>query len=271
MEDGLSELFAKPDLPAGCNEFIEFGMEEVVIQIEKRCQELKATVINEFSNLARNYIKEMIQSAQLRGYSEVIKYVDWIIIDRMMERLQNADFSAAEVENIKSMVTEIKSTNRAPGGKPKKEAYTALFLSKLLELEQAVAPLDQRIRSFVETANYYLNSKKLAFNSKDSSITLLLSESNDPLDFSQLSSGEKQIVSTFSHLILHPSECKIVLIDEPELSLSVVWQERLLSDILKYSNCLIAATHSPFIIKRPEVKKYAIDLYPVIMEQAITK
>lgn len=43
----------------------------------------------------------------------------------------------------------------------------------------------------------------------------------------------------------------IVLLDEPELSLSVSWQKSLISDILSTSNCryVAIATHSPFIIE----------------------
>ena len=41
----------------------------------------------------------------------------------------------------------------------------------------------------------------------------------------------------------------IVLIDEPELSLSVKWQKTFLEDVRKGAFCkgLIAVTHSPFI------------------------
>jgi predicted ATP-dependent endonuclease of OLD family len=41
----------------------------------------------------------------------------------------------------------------------------------------------------------------------------------------------------------------MLIIDEPELSLSIEWQEMILPDILKSGKCksLIAATHSPFI------------------------
>ena len=42
-----------------------------------------------------------------------------------------------------------------------------------------------------------------------------------------------------------------IIIDEPELSLSVPWQERFLNDILNLGKCsgLLAVTHSPFIFQ----------------------
>jgi ABC-type transport system involved in cytochrome c biogenesis ATPase subunit len=69
------------------------------------------------------------------------------------------------------------------------------------------------------------------------------------IGLSDLSSGEKQIVSLFSHLYLSGRDRYFVLIDEPELSLSVPWQKRFLVDIKKGTFCagLVATTHSPFI------------------------
>src|SRR5208337_1482539 len=51
------------------------------------------------------------------------------------------------------------------------------------------------------------------------------------------------------HLYLSGRDRFFVLIDEPELSLSVPWQRRFLLDIRKASFCagLVAATHLPFI------------------------
>src|SRR5690606_35357785 len=79
-----------------------------------------------------------------------------------------------------------------------------------------------------------------------------------PIEFSDLSSGEKQIVSLFSHIYLSDLEKYIVIIDEPELSLSVSWQKRFLADIARIDKCkgLISVTHSPFIFEN-ELEKYA--------------
>ena len=48
----------------------------------------------------------------------------------------------------------------------------------------------------------------------------------------------------------------ILLLDEPELSLSLVWQETLVPDLISCgSNKLIVATHSPFILNNPYIKE----------------
>ena len=69
------------------------------------------------------------------------------------------------------------------------------------------------------------------------------------LQINQLSSGEKQIVALFSYVYLLATKPCMVIIDEPEISLSVPWQEKILEDVAHSDYCgiLVAATQSPFI------------------------
>ena len=71
------------------------------------------------------------------------------------------------------------------------------------------------------------------------------------IELTQLSSGEKQIVSLFSKMYLESEGKNIIIIDEPELSLSLKWQQMLLPDVMRSGNCglLITVTHSPFIFE----------------------
>ena len=86
------------------------------------------------------------------------------------------------------------------------------------------------------------------------------------IKISKLSSGEKQIISTFSKIYLEDNPKLIILFDEPELSLSIDWQESFIYDIVNSENCIfsISVTHSPFIFvnlmdKTTELKKYLIE------------
>jgi predicted ATPase len=74
-------------------------------------------------------------------------------------------------------------------------------------------------------------------------------EGSFEISLESLSSGEKQIVGLFSKLILEDVDDLFVIIDEPEISLSMDWQAMLLPDVTKTCNfgSLIAATHSPFV------------------------
>ena len=78
---------------------------------------------------------------------------------------------------------------------------------------------------------------------------------------SQLSSGEKQIVSIFSQVYLNVDSRFIILLDEPELSLSIFWQENLLPDLIGSTKVdfLMAVTHSPFIFGQ-KLKQYTVGI-----------
>ena len=111
---------------------------------------------------------------------------------------------------------------------------------------------DDRIKCFVNTCNKYLNDKYLYYNPSNLTLDVLVEGVSDNIiKLTQLSSGEKQIVSLFSKLYLESEEESIVVIDEPELSLSINWQQMLLPDVIRSQNCklLLTVTHSPFIFE----------------------
>ncbi|PRZ23440.1 AAA family ATPase [Flavobacterium granuli] len=104
------------------------------------------------------------------------------------------------------------------------------------------------LERFIILINKYLNdTKKIIFD--DSSCEFYLYDNIKDVNYSleHLSSGEKQLISIFSHLFFDEKP-PFIIIDEPEISLSISWQEMILKDII--SNCMgmIVATHSPFIV-----------------------
>lgn len=118
---------------------------------------------------------------------------------------------------------------------------------------------------YISTCNRYLtNRKTLELSKNGRSIVVKTQNSTIPLSLNSLSAGEKQIVSVFSYLLTNPEET-IVIVDEPELSLSMVWQEMYLEDILNLNvGGLIVATHSPFIVT-PKLKEltHSIDEFRI--------
>jgi predicted ATPase len=68
----------------------------------------------------------------------------------------------------------------------------------------------------------------------------------------KLSTGEKTLLSKILYIYFKDYKDKIILIDEPELSLHPSWQNKILSvyeKLAKQNNCqIIIATHSPHII-----------------------
>lgn len=72
----------------------------------------------------------------------------------------------------------------------------------------------------------------------------------------KLSSGESKILA-LTYFILN-SHSSILMLDEPELSTSIIWQERMLPIILDYGNfrSVIVATHSPYVVRDDSLKDY---------------
>ncbi len=92
-------------------------------------------------------------------------------------------------------------------------------------------------------------------------------KNNNKIELNKLSSGEKQIVSILAQVFLNFNDNFIILFDEPELSLSIEWQEMLLPDIVDSGKCslLFAVTHSPFIFDN-KLDSYATGIEMFIEE-----
>lgn len=69
------------------------------------------------------------------------------------------------------------------------------------------------------------------------------------IQLEQLSSGEKQMLLILTTVFLQEEKPNILLMDEPEISLHITWQDRLIETIRELNpNCqLIITTHSPNI------------------------
>ena len=86
----------------------------------------------------------------------------------------------------------------------------------------------------------------------DESGELKIESSSIGLESTLLSSGEKQILILLTEALLRVDEPVVYIADEPELSLHILWQEKLLRSLVELSGQIqiIVATHSPDIVGR---------------------
>lgn len=82
-------------------------------------------------------------------------------------------------------------------------------------------------------------------------------KTNEVIPIELLSSGEKKILAIFSAVLLGEQD-GILLIDEPELSLSIPWQERLVEDISSFGGKIIIATQSNHIARDKHSKNIVL-------------
>lgn len=106
---------------------------------------------------------------------------------------------------------------------------------------------------YIESVNDFLQGKVMELRPTDrrsprENALRIRFQDGQEAPIKSLSSGERQIV-TLLYAATHMSDQKVVLIDEPELSLHVDWQRELLPRMQKQlgSRQIIACTHSPII------------------------
>ena len=97
-----------------------------------------------------------------------------------------------------------------------------------------------------------VNSRRGFYFVRDIEEVELISNKEKVLSLSKLSSGEQHQVILLYQLIFNTEPDTLVLIDEPEISLHVVWQRQFMENLVEVSKInnikSIIATHSPQII-----------------------
>lgn len=117
---------------------------------------------------------------------------------------------------------------------------------------------DERLLKLNNLFKKYFKNKEII--ATPFGISISTKDLNNDICFEELSSGERKIIILFTIAVF--SDDLIILLDEPETSLSVVWQEQLIPDILDntYFKRLIVATQSPYVIESETLDEYIIPL-----------
>lgn len=229
---------------------IQFGMDDVEDAIKNILNELKNLAVAGFQNFTKKLFTQLFTDVlpqPLIKYTEEDVHNIKIIIERLNLSVSQEQ-QCTVVENIKNpdFLND----------------YHNFFIRNLLDIYSSQKKYDTAIRAFAETCTSYFEDKKYIYNESNMDLEIRNGE-NETISLSQLSSGEKQIVSLFSKIFLSSTDKKkIVLFDEPELSLSVFWQKKLLPDIMNSGRCafMVAVTHSPFIFEN-NLRDYASALH----------
>lgn len=111
--------------------------------------------------------------------------------------------------------------------------------------------LAQKLSTLLTIINSRFKHKALSID-KDNGLVIESKFTGDPIPIEKLSSGEQNEIVMFYGLLFNTDNKDIVLIDEPEISLHLKWQQRLIEDFQSICNSnhlsLLLATHSPDII-----------------------
>lgn len=238
FDDTQQDFFGskREDSPRG--ELIQFGMQDVQILINNLLGTIKETAISEFNKMTGELLYQYA-SEDIDTDSDFYEDDIRISLSRVGSQIS---------EGLTNKILQMYSEKKLYENK-----YLLNLIINLIEKNKKLEPIDAKIKKFVNVCNSYLYRKSFVYDPSSVNLKLIHDyKKNDTLELSSLSSGEKQIVSTFAKLYLTDVSSYIVLFDEPELSLSIEWQEKLLPNIFESEKCKfsISITHSPNIIKR---------------------
>jgi predicted ATPase len=139
---------------------------------------------------------------------------------------------------------------QAQGGQREVGVLLDLYLDDLMNKAQANESALQKLELYADILNTHFYDKQARLHQEYGLVVERADGTGIPLQ--RLSSGEKHLVVLFHRLIFDTSPGGLCLIDEPEISLHVDWQEKFVKSVKRVcdvtSQQFIIATHSPIVI-----------------------
>lgn len=227
-------------------ELVEFGMNDVKKSINRVLGEIRDFQLIEATRLSVSYLGDVVSQSYKSVDRHEIENASDESIDNILNRIDSTILGFDHKRRLREVILSAKTTSNVPS---EHEQIIYHYFSKLIRFQRDLQVREHSIAAFCDLCSTYIVDKEFGYSTRDFSFKITSKRTGGEVQVSDLSSGEKQIVSLFSHLYLSGRQNYFVLIDEPELSLSVPWQRRFLLDIHKASFCagMVAVTHSPFI------------------------
>lgn len=205
-------------------------------------------------------LKDFIGKATTE-YAQKTQILDSSFPNRLFDNNINYDDLSSKLSNLQDKQKRISKYGlleleenvflQQPEIHEKDKKLLSLYIS---DNEKKLSVFDQLvdgIELFVKILNERrFNFKKIEINKEDG--FAFKTKNDEKLKPIELSSGEQHEVILLFELLFNAKENSLVLIDEPEMSLHVVWQKAFLDDIKEITKLrkidVIIATHSPQII-----------------------
>lgn len=126
---------------------------------------------------------------------------------------------------------------------------TAIIQNTESVSKQKLDQINQRKNLFVSLVNEAFKSTGKQLNPDSAKLTFIIDSTKETITAKDLSSGEKQLLIILLTTLLENGKEYIILLDEPEISLHIQWQYRLIDMIreLNPNAQIILTTHSPSV------------------------
>lgn len=222
------------------NSTLNFGIADVQNTIDKLTEKLRQDANDYYTKMNAEVLNDLLSNKVKLNENQKNK-IDKDKIDIVIGRI--GEDKIREIDKLRNFIINDSDVENSD--------FLQYYIFKLINIYEAQKPIDDKIKKYKDICNKYLFNKKMYYDEVKVKVMVVHDETNQVIPLDQLSSGEKQILSLFARLYLNSTKQSILIIDEPELSLSIIWQKNLLEDIYACNKIqlLIATTHSPFIFK----------------------
>ncbi len=212
-------------------------------------------------------LKEEIDAVS-NAFSEKSGEIDSGYLQRLFE---SEDITAEQYEKCQKQVNEkfdklerynlMADRQETPPFQPKHAAALKVYFDTFFEKYAVYDDFLEKLAMFTDIVNKRLLFKNMVI-SREKGFEIIDDTSGEPLALENLSSGEKQVIVMYYDLIFNDNTNLLLLIDEPEISMHIVWQKQFMDDLVRIAKHgkfqAIVATHSPQLIG--QYRELQIDL-----------
>jgi predicted ATP-binding protein involved in virulence len=185
----------------------------------------KPDIADKYSNLNKSIIENNKIMVGMRG-----------ILDSKKEYRENVLFLPVDIDRIDNLEQLII------------KHFNTMFRLHNKRMDEITTKLQEKISKIFKGLDLTFNFSRLDTDDQ----VYFKNKQGQEFPASNLSTGEKTLLYKILYLALYNVKNKIILIDEPELSLHPIWQEKVLGIYEAFAkrnnNQIIIATHSPHII-----------------------
>jgi predicted ATP-binding protein involved in virulence len=239
-------------------DIIRFGMEDIDRLINDYTASIKEYSRQQINSLSTSYLIAALKTRQNFDKSFFDSLTDQLVKD-VLARVDDEQLNASQRKGLTDLIKSLRGRLNT-GRLSRSQEHISGYFPMLAETHDRISQRERPVQQLARLLNKYISpSKKASYDATRYKFSIVIDGRDIPL--SGLSSGEKQIISLFSTLALSGNQQLYVIIDEPELSLSVLWQEMLIEDVKSIEACrnVLVVTHSPFIYGE-KLLKYTHDM-----------
>lgn len=206
-------------------------------------QEMKRLIIKEVRE--NNHIKSELKDVMINS---IKKNKFRFNITDSIEYTATKNETKVNFEFVSTMALNANSFQNIEMGNGKTENILDWQIQNELDRLSKINNLDLN-NKFITSLNHMFSesNKSVSLNNK---FELEFKFNNEILNFPQLSSGECQVIYILLKVAIATKDNALILMDEPEISLHLSWQEKLLAQIreINPNSQIIIVTHSPAIV-----------------------